>query len=644
MIPTLPYGSWPSPISAAAVVEGSRGLDSLAFDGDYLYWVESRPEEGGRNTIMRWKTGGKPEDILPPPWNARSRAQEYGGRSVLVADGTLWFSNLQDQRLYRFVPGSEPRAITPAADIRYAGCILDRARQRLLCVREDHRPLGEPENTLVALPLEGESEGEVLFDQGDFVSAPALSADGSRVAFTSWRHPNMPWDNTSLWSAGFDNKGHLAALTLHNEGRNESVINPRWREDNRLFTISDRDDWWQLYRVEGNRFTPVHSGIEQAEIGGPDWSIGQNYYHFLPEDRILARAMAAGVESLLVIDPATSSSRPLALDSAELPDFLPVGDRLFVINAANDAPPRLLETDLGGALRTVIRTSGETGISSDWIPRYRLVSFPTGEGDEAHGIYFPPTNPGARGPAGAAPPLIVSVHGGPTAVSSPAFELSQLYWTSRGFAVLDLNHRGSTGFGREYRRALYGQWGRVDVEDAVAGTTWLAEQGLADPERLIIRGGSAGGYTTLAALAFHDSFSAGASYYGISDIEALARDTHKFESRYLDQLIGPYPERVDLYRERSPIHHLQGFSAPLLLLQGLDDPVVPPNQSQKIYEALKSRGIPTAYVTFEGESHGFRKAENQIRALQAELYFYARVLGFGTAEELPELEIDGLDR
>ena len=638
------YGSWPSPISAVAVAEGSRGLGSLSYQGRHLYWVESRSQEGGRNTIMRWSAGGEPEEILPPPWNARTRVQEYGGRSVLVVDGTVWFANFPDQRLYRMVPGSKPEPVTPAAaQLRYGGCVFDSARNRLLCVREDHRVEGEPQNTLVALSLEGVGEGEVLFDQGDFVSAPALSPDGSRVAFTSWRHPNMPWDNTSLWSATFDDDGRLALLTLHNDGMQESVLNPQWDKSNRLYAISDRDNWWKIYRVDQDRFAAVESGMEQAEIGGPDWSIGENYYYLLDDGKIAAKLVKGGVESLAIIDPATSSARPLALASASIGDFLPVADRFFVISAAADAPPVLLETDLAGAQQAVIRSSSDFSLDPGWVPRFRLVSFPTGSGAEAHGIYLPPANPGAKAPEGTAPPLIVSVHGGPTAVASPTFKLSQLYWTSRGFAVLDLNYRGSSGFGRDYRRSLYGQWGIADVEDAVAGATWLAGQGLADPDRLIIRGGSAGGYTTLAALAFHDSFAAGASYYGVSDIEALARDTHKFESRYLDQLIGPYPERTDLYQERSPINHLEKFSAPLLLLQGLDDPVVPPNQSQLIFDALKSRGIPTAYLAFEGESHGFRKAENQVRALEAELYFYSRVLGFDTAERLPGVTIEGLD-
>ncbi len=637
------YGSWTSPVTAAFTVEGVRELGWLGYDRGVLYWTESRPEEGGRNTIMRWLPGGEPEEILPSPWYVRTRVHEYGGRSFLVEDGTVWFSNFDDQRLYCMLPGEEPRPITPEAELRYAAFVLDRPRKRLLCVREDHRPGGEPRNTLVALPLDGVNEGEILFDDADFVSAPSLSEDGSRIAFVSWRHPNMPWDDTSLWSAAFDEQGALTGLALHNEGVRESVIDPRWGKDNRLHAISDRDNWWGIYRIEGSRFDAIETGIERAEIGGPAWSIGEHYYHFMADGRIAVRVMEGGVQSAAIIDPARSRTSQLALNSASVIDLLPTEDGLFIINAPYDQPPALLQVNDDGAVRHVIRTASDNRLDGGWIPAYRLINFPTGNGEEAHGIYLPPTNPGAVAPADAAPPLMVTVHGGPTGVSRPAYNVSHLYWTSRGFAILDLNYRGSTGFGREYRRSLYGRWGVADVEDAVAGATWLADQGLADPQRLVIRGGSAGGYTTLAAHAFHDAFAAGASYFGISDIEALARDTHKFESRYLDQVIGPYPECKDLYVQRSPIHSLEGFRAPLLLLQGLDDRVVPPDQSRLIFEALKSRGVPTAYLPFAGEGHGFRRASNRIRALQAELYFYARVLDFESSEELPELEIVGLE-
>jgi dipeptidyl aminopeptidase/acylaminoacyl peptidase len=591
---------------------------------------------------MRWTAGSEPQDILPPPWNARTRVHEYGGRSILVANGTIWFSSFDDQRLYRMTPGQQPVAITPPDKLRYAACVFDQLRNRLLCIREDHRGAGEPRNTLVALAAEDESEGEVLFDNCDFVSAPCLSPDGSRVAFTCWSHPNMPWDQTSLWSARFNATGGLATPILHNAGVAEAVLNPQWRSDNQLYAISDRDNWWTLYQVNEHRFNAMDTGLAESEIGGPEWAVGNRYYHLFDDGRMLVKAMRQGVGSLVLIAPALGNAATVRPHSAAIIDFLVAGEDLFVINACGDATPELLVTRLDEGPVTVIRTSSHARLEPHWIPDFQHVSFPTGDGSSvSHGIYLPPTHPELRGPARTSPPLIVTMHGGPTAVSSPTFKPNQLYWTSRGFAVLDINYRGSTGYGRDYRHALYGQWGIFDVEDAVAGARWLAEQGLADPDRLVIRGGSAGGFTTLAALAFHDTFAAGASYYGISDIEALARDTHKFESRYLEQLIGPYPERADLYRARSPIHHLDGFNAPLLLLQGQDDPIVPPNQSEMIFAALRARGIPTAYIAFEGESHGFRKADNQIHALQAEHAFYARVLDLQTQEPLISLDCGG---
>ncbi len=638
----LPYGSWPSPISAASLVEGSRGIGGVTKDGDYFYWLESRPEQGGRTTIMRWQPGASPEELLAEPFNVRTRVQEYGGRSLLVHKGVLWFSNFMDQRLYRFEPGGEPVAITPDADLRYAGCSFDSRRNRLLCIREDHRGLGEPVNALVALMPSEESEGTILFSGTDFVSEPRLSEDGSRIAFISWMHPNMPWDSTTLHSASFDEQGALSDLEAHNPDSNESVIDPQWRDDNTLVAISDRDNWWKPYSVSGQEFSAIETGLEDVEIGGPDWTIGSRYYWFLPEGEMLLVARRGSVEQLVLLE---GKGEQKILDTGAVSYGSLVFDegQLYFTAGFPDQPSALVSASLDGAINGVIRRSSDSALAAEWIPAFKQVTFPLPSGGEAYGVYFAPKNPAARTVAGSAPPLIVSVHGGPTSVAGVSYRPEHYYWTSRGFAVLDLNYRGSTGFGREYRRALYGQWGITDVEDASAGAAWLAEQGLADPGRLIIRGGSAGGYTTLAVHAFYDTFAAGASYFGVSDIEALAKDTHKFESRYLDQLVGPYPERKDLYVERSPIHHLEGFSAPLLLLQGLDDPIVPPNQSEMIYDALKERGVPTAYVAFEGESHGFRKAENQIAAREAELYFYARVLGFTPADELPEIQIDNLE-
>lgn len=635
----MDYGSWPSPISAESLVAGSRGIGGLRRDGDFFYWLESKPEQGGRTTVMRWREDGAPEELLAEPYNVRTRVQEYGGGSLLVAQGALWFSNFSDQRLYRLVPGDEPTAITPDSALRFAGCSFDSARQRLICIREDHRGLSEAEHSIVALPLDGMSEGEVLFSGTDFVSAPRLSPDGSRIAFTTRMHPNMPWDSTSLHSASFDDVGRLVDMVVHNPGIEESVIDPQWSDENRLIALSDRDNWWRPYTVAGPVFTAIETGLEDMEIGGPDWSIDSRYYQILPNGELLAIARRGSVEVLYRLD---AKGHALEVDTGAVSygSIVVDGERLYFTAGFADRPAALVRTGADGRIDKTIRRSRDTALGADWIPEYRQLSFPLPGGGEAHGVYLPPRNPDVSAPQDAAPPLIVSVHGGPTSVAGLSYRPEHYFWTSRGFAVLDLNYRGSTGFGRAYRRALYDQWGIADVEDAAAGARWLAEQGLADAQRLIIRGGSAGGYTALAAHAFFDVFAAGASYYGISDLEALAKETHKFESRYTDQLIGPYPERRDLYIERSPIHHLDGFGAPLILLQGLDDPVVPPNQSEEIYKALRDRGVPTAYVPFEGEAHGFRKSENQIAALQAELYFYAQVLGLKIADELPVITID----
>ncbi|MEE4277919.1 MAG: prolyl oligopeptidase family serine peptidase [Halieaceae bacterium] len=639
----LPYGSWPSPISAASLVESARGLGSLRRDGDFLYWLESRPEEGGRTTVMRWREGAQAEELLPAPWNVRTRVQEYGGGALLVAEGTLFFSNYADQRLYRFRPGEEPQPITIEGELRFAGCALDAPRSRLICIREDHRGLAEPANTLVSLRLDadGEQEGEVLFSGADFVSAPSLSADGRRIAFTAWMHPNMPWDRTTLYSAGFAEDGSLAELTTHNPDTQESVLDPRFAPDGTLYALSDRDNWWRPYTVEGERFSAVPTGLEAVEIGGPAWTIGGHYYEPRGDGSLLVQARRGSVEELYLLD-GRGGQRRIETGAVGYGSLVDDGERLAFIAVFPDRPAALVRSDGGGKILDSIRSTRDSALAAEWIPAFEQLSFPLPGGGEAHGVYYPPAHPEVAAPAGSAPPLIVTAHGGPTSVAGVGYDPSLYYWTSRGFAVLDLNYRGSTGFGRSYRRALYGQWGVADVEDAVVAAEALSEKGLADPKRLIIRGGSAGGYTTLAAHAFHDVFSAGASYYGISDIEALARDTHKFESRYLDQLIGPYPERSDLYRARSPIHHLEGFGAPLILLQGLDDPVVPPNQSELIYKALRERGVATAYRAYKGESHGFRKAENQIDARESELYFYSRVLDFSLAEELDAIAIDNI--
>ncbi|MDA0272100.1 MAG: prolyl oligopeptidase family serine peptidase [Proteobacteria bacterium] len=642
------YGNWPSPITPNSLVEGVRGIGSLQYDSGFVYWLESRPEEAGRQTIMRWHQDSGVEEILPAPFNARSRVHEYGGTSYAVQGNVIWFSQFDDQRLYRMTPGGTPEPITAESStksaIRFAACKPDISRNRLICVREDHRAEGEPRNELVAVSMDGsDQEGEILFAQSDFVSAPQLSPDGSSIAFVSWMHPNMPWDNTTLWSANFKQDGSLSNLTEHNSVTRESVIDPKWSDSGDLYALTDRSNWWSLNRVSGDTFDAVAHNEEEVEIGGPMWALGTSYYAFSTGNSAVAVINRGGVEHLSILDLQGKGSNAIPIPGVTgIGSMMLADDRIVAVLAYANKPSELVSFKTDGTDISVIRTTSKSADPA-WSSPYQLVTFPTGDGTAvAHGIYLPPQNPDVSAPANRTPPLIPSNNGGPTGVSSPGYSLAQQFWTSRGFAILDLNYRGSTGFGREYRRALYGNWGVADVEDAVAGAKWLSDQKLADPARLIIRGGSAGGFTVLAAHAFHNTFSAGASHYGVSDLTILAKETHKFESRYIDQVIGPYPEFEHVYQERSPINHLDNFNAPLIMLQGLDDKVVPPNQSEMIYEALKARGVPTAYVSFEGEGHGFRKAENIVHAIQAELYFYSRVLNMPVADDLPVLKIDNL--
>jgi acetyl esterase/lipase len=642
------YGNWPSPITPSSLVEGVRGIGSLQYDSGFVYWLESRPEEAGRQTIMRWHQDSGMEEILPAPFNARSRVHEYGGTSYAVYGNVIWFSHFDDQRLYRIIPGSYPQPITAESSVnsalRFAACTPDISRNRLICVREDHRAEGEPRNELVAVSMDGsDQQGEILFTQSDFVSAPQLSSDGLSIAFVSWSHPNMPWDNTTLWSANFQQDGSLCNLTQHNVDTQESVIDPKWSDSGELYALTDRSNWWSLHRVSGNKFETVAHHENDVEIGGPMWTLGTSYYDFIDGNSAVTVMNRGGVEHLSILDLEGNGSSTIPIPCLTGVGSMVLADeRIMAVLKYTNKPSVLVSFKTDGTDFLVIRTTSNIADPA-WSSPYQLVTFPTGDGNAvAHGIYLPPQNPDVGAPAEQTPPLIVTVHGGPTGVSSPGYSLAQQFWTSRGFAILDLNYRGSTGFGREYRRALYGNWGIADVEDAVAGAKWLSDQKLADPARLIIRGGSAGGFTVLAAHAFHNTFSAGASHYGVSDLTILAKETHKFESRYIDQMIGPYPEFAHVYQERSPINHLDNFNAPLIMLQGLEDNVVPPNQSEMIFEALKTRAIPTAYVSFEGEGHGFRKAENIVHAIQAELYFYSKVLNMPVADDLPELNIENL--
>lgn len=634
-----PFGTWASPISAEMVAQSSVSFASLAVDGEQVYWLESRPSEAGRSVIVLHGTPNK--DVTPEGFNVRTQVHEYGGGAFHVRGGTVYFANFSDQGLYRQVNAGPPERITRSDGLRFADC-TSAAGPRLYCVREDHRGDGMPINALVRIDLDaGPSDGELLWSGSDFVAYPSLDASGTQLAWIAWDFPNMPWDQVALMIAELAADGSLRHVQRVNAGIDESVLQPRWAADGALYFISDRGGWWNLHRFVAGRVSAVLS--MPAEFGGPLWSLGQSYFALLSDREAVVRYSSSEGQQLAKLDLESGALGRFELPFSTFASVQARGRSAFFAATRIDAPSELVELDVdSGEFRTLAST-GQRPFPEGYVSRPDALEFPTENGLMAFAYYYPPSHPDAHGPPDSRPPLIVEVHGGPTAATVPAYSIARHFWTSRGFAVLDVNYGGSTGYGREFRQRLEGQWGIVDLRDTINAARYAVTQGLADPERLIIHGGSAGGFVVLGALAFDTTFSAGANYFGVSDLEALAVETHKFESRYLDRLVGPYPEAKDLYVQRSPIHHLDGFTRPLITLQGLDDRVVPPNQSTLIYESLRAKGVPVAMLTFEGEGHGFRKAESQIRALAAELYFYGRVLGFEPAGDLQAVPIANLD-
>ena len=645
---TAPYGSWKSPITTDLIIAGAVGLGQIALDGDDVYWVEMRPSEGGRMVIVHRNSDGTVEDVTPAPYSVRTRVHEYGGGAFLAHGGTVFFANFSDQRMYRQDPGGEPMAVTPEARQRYADGVFDAGRGRIICVREDHSGAGEPVNSIVAVDAEGANPQETLFAGSDFCAAPRLSPSGDRLAWLSWNHPNMPWDSTALHLADVQSDGRLGnAQTIAggpstSSGGGESVLLPLWSPEGELYFVSDRNGWWNLYRWRGGEIRAV---LEmEAEFARPQWVFDPAAYGFLDGGRIACSYVERGVWNIGVIDIAAGALTRMDLPYSEMGrgELRASGNRVVFSAGAPDKPMSLMSLDVATGAVETLQQSHDLEVDSAYLSSPEAVEFETTGGRTSYAFYYPPRNPDFVAPDGERSPLLVKSHGGPTASASTALDLGIQFWTSRGFGVVDVNYGGSTGYGTEYRRRLNGEWGIVDVDDCVNAARFLAARGDADPDRLAIDGGSAGGYTTLAVLTFHDVFKAGTSYYGVSDLEALAKETHKFESRYLDSLVGPYPERRDLYEERSPINHTVLLSCPLLLLQGLEDEIVPPNQAEMMFEAVKAKGLPTAYVPFEGEQHGFRRSENIKRALEAELYFYSRIFGFDLAEAVEPLEIENL--
>jgi len=641
-MPTIaPYGSWKSPITSDLIVAETVGLGGTAFDGDDLYWTELRPKEGGRIAIVRRTPDGKTRDVTPMPFNARTRVHEYGGRAYAAAEGTVYFSNFADQRLYRQDPGAEPRPITPEADLRYADYIVDRRRNLLFCVREDHTAPGEAVNTLAIIKCDGDEHGgEVIVSGNNFYSSPRLSPDGNKLAWLTWNHPNMPWDGTELWVGEVNPDGSLGRTERVAGGLAESIFQPEWSPDGLLYFVSDRTGWWNLYRWREGRVEPLCP--LEAEFGQPQWVFSMSTYAFESAGRIICAYAQRGGAHLARLDAATLELEDIETPYTDIGGVRAAPGRVLFTAGSPTETWSIVLLDLAARTTDVLRRSSQVKVDPGYLSSPQEIQFPTEGSLAAYAFYYLPRNQDFVAPAGEKPPLIVMSHGGPTGATSSVFSPGIQYWTSRGFAVLDVNYGGSTGYGRAYRQRLNGNWGVVDVDDCVNGARYLVERGAVDGERLAITGGSAGGYTTLCAITFRNVFKAGASHFGIGDLEAFAKDTHKFESRYLDNLVGPYPARRDLYVERSPIHYTHKLACALILFQGLEDKIVPPNQAQMMYEAVRAKELPVAYLAFEGEQHGFRKAENIKRTLDAEPYFYSRVFKFQLADPVEPVKIENL--
>lgn len=636
---TAPYGSWTSEISADLLTAGNVRLSETRLFGGRAYWLESRPTEKGRSALVECGYDGQRRDLLPAPLSVRSKAHEYGGASYTVSDGWVYFVLAADQRIYRMpLDGKVPEPLTPEGPFRYADLVIDQPRQRLICVQEDES-LSDREAVarIVAVDLNGNKPLQILADGADFYSNPALNPTGDQLSFLQWHHPDMPWDATQLMLADIDSKGECNNLHKVAGADNESIFQPQWSPEGELFYVSDRNNWWNLYRLGSDR--PLWE--KNAEFATPQWVFGMSTYGFLSPRHIFCTYSQNGRWQLAVVDLDSGSPKLLEHSGCDFEGICcEAGRALFIATGPMEFPAVTLYDSERQTFDT-LASSSATELAPALLSRAQAIEFAVGD-REVHGFYYPPCNPAFKAPEGDLPPLIVFSHGGPTGATSAGLNLKVQYWTSRGFAILDVNYSGSTGYGRAYRDRLKDNWGIMDVEDVCAGAEYLVRGGLADPQRLLIKGGSAGGYTVLAALAFHDTFSAGASHYGIGDLTTLARDTHKFESRYLDKLVGPWPDAEAIYRERSPIQHIEQLNCPVIFFQGLEDKVVPPNQAEVMVTALQNRGLPVAYITFADEGHGFRSASSIKMALEGELEFYSRVFGFPLPQPGPGIRVANL--
>ncbi|QKY21530.1 S9 family peptidase [Halolamina sp. CBA1230] len=645
-----PYGEWESPVSAADVAADTLRFGPVSVDDGSVYWLERRPDEEGRGVVVRADAGApdEPVEVTPEDVDVRTLVHEYGGGDFAVQDGTVFYAAFGDQRLYRLdAGGEEPTPITPEPErehgLRYADVEVGPDGDRLYAVRERHEgdDAEDVSNELVTLPADGGEAPEVVASGHDFYSFPRLDPEGERLAWTTWDHPRMPWDGTELHVADVAEDGSLRDERVVLGGPAESVFQPGWSPDGQLHAVSDRTGWWNLYEVDADgEENPRNRTPEDAEFGVPQWSFGSATYAFLDDGRVAVLRNSDGEWSLCLLDSDDERSETdLPFSAYPHARIATDGGTLAFVGGGPEMPATVARWAPGDDEPTALRQSFSLDLSEGMVSEPAHVDVPTRDGETTHAYYYPPTNADERAPAGEDPPLVTMVHGGPTSQTLPVANLAIQFFTTRGFAVADVNYRGSTGYGRAYRDALQGEWGVLDTADCVDTAEYLAETGRADPDRLAITGGSAGGYAVLCALAFHDTFDAGASHYGVADLEALATGTHKFESRYLDGLVGPLPEAKETYEERSPAFHAESIDAPLLLLQGGEDRVVPQEQAEDMVDALVETETPYAYALFPEERHGFRTAEASRRALELELAFYGETFGFTPADEIPEIKL-----
>ncbi len=634
-----PYGSWSSSLSLDLMVEDVVRLAEPAVDGGTLYWIETRPSERGRNILVTCAPGQEQTYLTPVDYSVRSRAHEYGGGSYLARGDRVWFVNDSDQCIYtQALPAGSPQRLTAAGPMRFADMELDEARNRLLAICEDHGKDGAPDNLIVGVDLDS-GEISVLVSGADFYSNPRLSPDGSRLSWLCWNHPNLPWDTTELWLAKVGADGEIREQKCVTLGKDESVFQPQWSPDGELYFVSDRSGWWNLFRCRNDASEVVIP--EQAECGLPQWVFGMSTYAFPSPDQVVVATTRNGSWQLSRFDLETGRREVLADGWTSIDGVAAGAGRILMLAGGGSRALSVVAIDSQGR-ETVLKCAIDGTLDQSAISQPQAITFATSDGDRAHGFFYPPANPVFRGPANEKPPLLVVCHGGPTSATATTLKLDVQFWTSRGFAVFDVNYRGSTGYGRSYRQKLYGTWGLADVDDCIYGARYLAEQGLVDPERMAIRGGSAGGFTVLNALTCHDEFSAGSSFFGIGDLESMFATTHKFEASYDHWLIGPKETRKAIVEQRSPINFADRIKCPVIFFQGLDDKVVPPDQSVSMVQALKDNKVPVAYIEYAGEGHGFRQSQNIRRSYEAELYFFGKVMGFEPADKLNAVEITHL--